>query len=497
MWNKCRQKFYNVTLRTKLILVFIATTLVILMVNLFLYININKMINRMDNIYQSNINLNELASALLEVQDGMTAYLNTKTTDAMEEYYRSKQNYNMLVNELRDQVTNNDLMLMERNIREMSIKYLQITNQAIDAKRGRNVEKYKLHYENATQVYEYISTYIYSLNNEQFKDNSSNYKILSVSLHYLELISTIILVMIAFCNVILIVFVTGTITNPLKVLASVANRVAGGELNIPLLQVRSGDEVGVVSSAFNKMLINIRLYIKQITQSMKNEQELKEKELMMETHLKDARLKYLQAQINPHFLFNTFNAGAQLAMMEGADRTYEYIQNTARFFRYNIKKDNDIVTLREEIELIDNYIYILNVRFSGEIRFVKEVEETLTDIKIPGMILQPIVENSVNYGIRNIDWPGEIILSVYEKKDKVCISVRDNGVGVTKEVISRIMTGKVKAEDMGQDSNGVGLSNVIGRLRLLYGEMNVFSILSEGENMGTEVVITIPNSKKG
>ena len=69
MWNKCRQKFYNVTLRTKLILVFIATTLVILMVNLFLYININKMINRMDNIYQSNINLNELASALLEVQD--------------------------------------------------------------------------------------------------------------------------------------------------------------------------------------------------------------------------------------------------------------------------------------------------------------------------------------------------------------------------------------------------------------------------------------------
>ncbi len=497
MWNKCRQKFYNVTLRTKLILVFIATTLVILMVNLFLYININKMINRMDNIYQSNINLNELASALLEVQDGMTAYLNTKTTDAMEEYYRSKQNYNMLVNELRDQVTNNDLMLMERNIREMSIKYLQITNQAIDAKRGRNVEKYKMHYENATQVYEYISTYIYSLNNEQFKDNSSNYKILSVSLHYLELISTIILVMIAFCNVILIVFVTGTITNPLKVLASVANRVAGGELNIPLLQVRSGDEVGVVSSAFNKMLINIRLYIKQITQSMKNEQELKEKELMMETHLKDARLKYLQAQINPHFLFNTFNAGAQLAMMEGADRTYEYIQNTARFFRYNIKKDNDIVTLREEIELIDNYIYILNVRFSGEIQFVKEVEETLTDIKIPGMILQPIVENSVNYGIRNIDWPGEIILSVYEKKDKVCISVRDNGVGVTKEVISRIMTGKVKAEDMGQDSNGVGLSNVIGRLRLLYGEMNVFSILSEGENKGTEVVITIPNAKKG
>lgn len=92
---------------------------------------------------------------------------------------------------------------------------------------------------------------------------------------------------------------------------------------------------------------------------------MKEKELLMETHLKDAQLKYLQAQINPHFLFNSLNAGAQLAMMESADRTYDYIQNMAAFFRYNIKKDHDEVTLEEEIRLVDNYIYILNVRFSG------------------------------------------------------------------------------------------------------------------------------------
>ncbi|MBQ5675913.1 MAG: histidine kinase, partial [Lachnospiraceae bacterium] len=128
----------------------------------------------------------------------------------------------------------------------------------------------------------------------------------------------------------------------------------------------------------------------------------------MENHLKDAQLKYLQAQINPHFLFNTLNAGAQLAMMEDANRTYEYIQKVAELFRYNIKKSNEIVTLREEIDLIDNYIYILNVRFSGEIQYIKQIEEAVKDkldeITLPGMILQPIIENSVNYGIRNIDW---------------------------------------------------------------------------------------------
>ena len=101
---------------------------------------------------------------------------------------------------------------------------------------------------------------------------------------------------------------------------------------------------------------------------------------------------------------NTLNAGAQLAMMEGADRTYRYVQKVADFFRYNVKKNNDTVTLREEISLVDTYIYILNVRFSGDIHFRKEVDESLLDVQVPSMILQPIVENSVNYGIRNIDW---------------------------------------------------------------------------------------------
>lgn len=95
----------------------------------------------------------------------------------------------------------------------------------------------------------------------------------------------------------------------------------------------------------------------------------------MEAHLKDAKLKYLQAQINPHFLFNTLNAGAQLAMMEGADKTYQYVQNVADFFRYNVKRDDEPVTLSNEIELVDNYIYILNVRFSGEIKYRKNIDE--------------------------------------------------------------------------------------------------------------------------
>lgn len=485
----------KLSIRLKMLLVFIITTLIILLSNLFMYVNVNHMVDRLDEVYLSNISLNELADTLTEVQSSMTDYLNTRTSDAMEDYYRNEQDYFNLITELNDEIYGNDLKLMERNIRNMSQEYLSLTNQTIEAKRGGNVEKVKIRYERAMVFYGYIRTYIYSLNNEQFRTNVSSYQALSHSLQYLEWINIITLLLVGASNMILIVLLTKTITSPLQRLAGTADQVANGNLEVELLPVVSEDEVGVVTKAFNKMIVSIREYIDKVRKSMEMERTMKEKELMMETHLKDAQIKYLQAQINPHFLFNTLNAGAQLAMMEGAEKTYRYVQKVADFFRYNVKKNNDTVTLREEIALVDTYIYILNVRFSGEIHFYKEVDERLLDIQVPSMILQPLVENSVNYGIRNIDWEGKIVLSVYRMDDMICISVKDNGIGIEQETIDKIMSSQLRAADLSKDSNGIGLDNVIGRLRLFLDEEDVISILSEGANKGTEVLIYIPDKE--
>lgn len=487
-----KRKILNLSIQAKLTMAFVITTFLLLAVNLFMYVHINDMISQIDAVYQSNISLNELDQALIKVQSSMTAYLNTKTSDALEEYFRSEQNYSKLVEKLNEKTQNNQLKLMEKNIKNMSENYLLTTNQTVEAKRGRNVEKYKLRYEKASKQYGYISTYIYSLNNEQFRKNASNYEMLSMTLHYFEATSTIILIVVALCNIILVIIVTRSITNPLRELSIVANQVAKGDLTVQLSGNYSKDEIGVLNKAFDTMLTNIRVYISKIRHNLEVEREMKEKELLMETHLKDAQLKYLQAQINPHFLFNTLNAGAQLAMLEDAERTYEYIQNVALFFRYNIKKNNDIVTIREEIELVDNYIYILNVRFSGEIAFEKRIDETVLHYKIPSMILQPIVENCINYGIRDIDWQGKIILEVYQDFEHICISISDNGIGMEQDVIDKIFTKKLQEADLSADSNGIGLDNVIGRLRLFYASSDVFEIVSEGHNKGTKVIIYIP-----
>lgn len=494
--NKRMKRIHDISLQTKIALTLVTTSFIIFIVNLFMYININNMVSRLDAVYQGNVKLNELGEALADVQISMTAYLNTKSSDSMEDYYRSEQNYRALAEELNNTISNDSQLLMERNIRYMSENYLELTNQTVEAKRGRNVEKYNARYEGASGLYNYINTYIYSLNNEQFKNNTFTYEALSISFKSLELVSNGILICVVLCNIVLTMVLTRTITNPLKTLAAAANEVAKGNFDLELPEVHSGDEIGVVAKAFNKMIVSIRAYIERVRTGMEMERAMKEKELMMEAHLKEAQLKYLQAQINPHFLFNSLNAGVQLAMMEGADRTYEYVQNMADFFRYNMKKNNEIVTLGEEIELVDSYIYILNVRFSGEIHFEKQIDGRFHRVNVPGMILQPIVENCVNYGIHDIEWEGKITLSVYRMDRRICVSIRDNGVGICREKIDKILSGNLKNEDMSKSSNGIGLNNVISRLKLFLESEDVFEILCEGENMGTEVRIYLPLPEK-
>ena len=482
-------KFRSLPVQAKISMIYIFANLLVFVINIILLMGINSMSGEMEMVYQGNLHLNELSTALENVQDSMTDYLNAKTSDSLEEYYRSEQDYREMVQELNGDVTGVSFSRMERNIRYMSENYLELVGQTVEAKRGRNVEKYRVRYENATQMYQYISDYIESLNSEQFKHNSENYVEISKAFRLFETISIIVICVTILGNVTIIIRLAGTIISPLKTLAKSADEVAKGNFDVELLEVQSQDEIGVVTGAFNQMVISIRQYIERIRESMEVERALKEKELLMETHLKDAQLKYLQAQINPHFLFNTLNAGAQLAMMEGADRTYKYVQNMAEFFRYNVKKGDEIVTLREEIELVDNYIYILNVRFSGDIHYEKKLDKSLLNVQMPSMILQPVVENCVNHGIREMAGEGKIFLSVYRIDDVVCVSIKDNGKGMSEDTIRKVLSGTYREQELAAGSNGIGMDNVIARLKLFMETEDVISIISEGENSGTEVIL--------
>ena len=160
---------------------------------------------------------------------------------------------------------------------------------------------------------------------------------------------------------------------------------------------------------------------------------------------------------------------------------------------YYVKKSNDIVTVREELELVDHYIYILNVRFSGDIHYGKEIEEDLLDSCMPSMILQPIVENSVNHGIREMNGEGKIRLKVYHVDgDTLGISIRDNGIGMDRDTIEKVLGGNYHEEQSGGGSNGIAMGNVIARLKLFTQNEDVMTILSDGKDQGTEVILYLP-----
>lgn len=491
------EKWNSLSIRVKLTFAFLLTLLILFVINLFLYMNVNSMLERINEVYQDNSSLNELSEALERVQGSMTEYLSVKSTDTLDAYYQNCQELNRQLQGLNEEICGNEMRMMERSIRRMTEEYLEVADEAMQAKRGRNIERYAKRYEEASQKFQYINQWIYSLNTLSFEENTESYLTLVGALRSFESFSLVILVLAGIANLLFIYVLAKNITGPLTALARTANQVAEGRLDVDLVEVRGQDEVAVVTGAFNQMIGSIRTYLEHTRKSMKKEAAMKEKQLMMESHLKDAQLKYLQAQINPHFLFNTLNAGAQLAMLEGAEKTCLFVENMADFFRYNVKKISQDASLREELELVDSYLYIMNVRFGGEIHFSSRVEEGILDFRVPSMILQPIVENAVNYGIRGIDWEGWILLTAGREEGGIRISIRDNGLGMSQEKIREVMEGRVQETDLSRNSTGIGLDNVISRLRLYYHTEQVLEIRSEGENQGTEVILYLPDAQTG
>ena len=519
-----RALFGRLSIRTKLIMMFALTATLMFLINIVLYTEINNSMRQLDEVYATNVSLNELTECLEKTQEEVVEYLNTKSSDSLENYYRYVQQYRDMLTQLNCSIVDNEMKILEKNIRNMSETYLELTDETIQAKRGRNTERYKASYEEEFQNYQYIRTAIDRLNNLQFQNNSDNYMIMLDALRYMEIISSAVVVIVAVINLLVLVLLIQTITEPLRMLARSANEVAAGNFDIDLEDTGSRDEVGVVTHAFTKMVHSIREYIEKTKESMEKEQKMKERELLMETHLKDAQLKYLQAQINHHFLFNSLNAGAQLAMMEDAEKTSIFIEKMADFFRYNVRKTEETSTLGEEIEAVDNYVYILNVRFAGDIHFEKKIMPGFEDVRLPSMILQPLVENAVNHGIRNVEWEGHICLEVgceyaaepfvqgHEAADVMdaetrqgipdrgaharnmvlVIRVTDNGQGMTQERIREILERRVRRPDGQGDSTGIGMDNVINRLELFFGQKNLLEIYSDGPDQGTEVKITIP-----
>ena len=203
----------------------------------------------------------------------------------------------------------------------------------------------------------------------------------------------------------------------------------------------------------------------------------------MERRLQEARLKALQAQINPHFLYNTLNMIGQMSYIEGAERTTELIETFSDFFRYNVENFERDMTLREEIACAKGYAALQKERFGDRIRYVFEADDAINELRVPSLIVQPLVENAVSHGLRMRTEGGEVRVAVKAVDGGGFeIAVSDNGCGMDAQALRAL---RERAEETRGDDQAehvsIGITNVISRMRLTFGHRFSYDIQSAPE----------------
>ena len=247
------------------------------------------------------------------------------------------------------------------------------------------------------------------------------------------------------------------------------------------------DELGMVTRAFNTMVENLDLYITRTKASMEKEQQMMERELLMENHLKEAQLKYLQSQINPHFLYNTLDS---IIWMAEGGKTKEVVLMTsslARLLRQSISNEDELVSIKREVDYARSYLTIQKMRYQDKMEFEIHVEEEILEQQIIKLVLQPVVENAIYHGIKYKDGKGLIKITGVHRSGCINLTVYDNGKGMEPEVLEHIFDPKTGHKS----KSGIGISNVQMRLQLYYGKEYGISYKSiPGE--GTAATIRIP-----
>ena len=278
--------------------------------------------------------------------------------------------------------------------------------------------------------------------------------------------------------IILSYYIPRSITMPITRISRVTNQVAKGKLSVRAA-AESGAEARMLSDSLNAMIDKINELLDQVTTE--------------QIRLRKAEFELLQAQINPHFLYNTLDTIVWLAEAGDQKRVVSMVGNLSDFFRTSLNQGKDIISIREELAHVRSYLEIQQVRYQDILRYEITVPEDLYEYKIPKITIQPLVENALYHGIKNKRGQGTITITGERSENGFVLYVRDNGIGMTQERLNEVRAGIQKLSYTGKEI--YGLYNVNERIRLNFGETYGISIESTyGE--GTCVSISLPDQWK-
>jgi len=265
------------------------------------------------------------------------------------------------------------------------------------------------------------------------------------------------------------------VLGPLKIIRMQMKKVENENFDVQV-NLNGNDEITMLGRSFNKMSAKLKELINQV--------------YLMKIKHKEAELSALQAQINPHFLYNALDTIYWMGRMEKAFETSKLVEALAKLFRLSLNSGKEITLLRDEVEHLLNYMIIQKKRYGDSIGFNIDIEDGLLECRVIKLVLQPLVENAIIHGIDKKDGRGNISVSIRKEAGNLIYEVKDDGIGVDVKEINLLL------KDVGDFNRGLGIKNVNDRLKLYFGEQYGIEFFSEN-GKGTTVIVTQAYIKGG
>ena len=269
-------------------------------------------------------------------------------------------------------------------------------------------------------------------------------------------------------------YISSRITDPIKELEKSVSKLEKGDLDTPVY-VGGSYEIRHLGGSIQRMALRI----KQLMRDIEQEHESKRK----------SEFDTLQSQINPHFLYNTLDIIVWMIENEKKSDAVRVVTALARFFRISLSKGKSIITVKDELEHVRNYLMIQQMRFKNKFTYTIQAEDEVMELASLKLMLQPMVENAIYHGMEFMDGDGEIQIQVWREEEDLYLKVSDNGLGMTEDQVENLF--KDGSHVPSKRGSGIGVRNVNERVHLYFGESYGVRIQSEPDE-GTDVIIHLP-----
>ncbi|WP_077624738.1 sensor histidine kinase [Sediminibacillus massiliensis] len=468
------------SIRSKLIVYFFVFVVLFNIVSISIYVSSRTLTEKYDASFDRFLVLNSISSISNQLFEDTKAYVMDQTDENLEAYYETRRSFKEQEEHFLAGLDHKE-QTQARNYLNLIDNVLYESEITIGFVLKDDIERYTAHLKETQSTASYIQETTLHLIDLELTEYQTLYADLqdrneSFRLFIIFVFTTTIMLAVFFA----IWFAQG-INKPIQQLTNAARQVSKGDFSGKPVEIDSNDELKLLGSSFDHMRASIHELIKEIKDQSEQDRLMKELEL-----------KHLQNQVNPHFLFNTLNTISKMAYLEDARSTSNLIDSTAALLRYSLGDIEKFVRLKEEVAVVEDYLSIQKTRFSERIDFKIDVDEYCLDFPVPRLTLQPLVENAFIHGVEEQEDGGTIQLFIYEETSSIIVEVRDNGAGMTREKVSKVLSfPHTEQEDHIGHSTGLGLTNVIRRLQLFYRRENIIRIDSQpGE--GTTIKLMLP-----